>query len=174
MIVAYIDEYRNELGVEPICRVLTEAGTKIAPNTYYAFKTRPLSARSVSDGATSVLIERLCEDNYGIYGARKVHAELHRQGHRVARCTVQRLMTAAGLRGMSRAKGRGPRFPAPARTPARTWSTGPSGPLLSAAGVPLEEVAEVLGHASTRVTSATYRHRTSRLSRRELGRWTSC
>ena len=33
--------------------------------------------------------------------------------------------------------------------------------LLSAAGVPLEEVADVLGHPSTRVTSATYRHKTT-------------
>ncbi|MCY7364135.1 MAG: site-specific integrase [Frankiaceae bacterium] len=44
--------------------------------------------------------------------------------------------------------------------------------LLSAAGVPLEEVADVLGHASTRVTYATYRHRTT--PRRPPGRWTSC
>ena len=44
-------------------------------------------------------------DNYGVYGARKVHAELNRQGHRVARCTVERLMRDAGLRGITRAKG---------------------------------------------------------------------
>nr|WP_255404886.1 IS3 family transposase [Nocardiopsis sp. JB363] len=44
-------------------------------------------------------------DNYDVYGARKVHAELNRQGHRVARCTVQRLMKRAGLRGISRTKG---------------------------------------------------------------------
>ena len=44
-------------------------------------------------------------DNYGVYGARKVHAQLVRDGHHVARCTVERLMRAAGLRGISRAKG---------------------------------------------------------------------
>ena len=44
-------------------------------------------------------------DNYGVYGVRKVHAELNRQGHRVARCTVHRLMKRAGLRGICRAKG---------------------------------------------------------------------
>jgi transposase InsO family protein len=43
--------------------------------------------------------------NYGVYGVRKVHAEVNRQGHRAARCTVARLMRAAGLRGISRAKG---------------------------------------------------------------------
>ena len=44
-------------------------------------------------------------ENYGVYGVRKVHAELNRQGHRVARCTVHRLMRADGLHGISRAKG---------------------------------------------------------------------
>jgi putative transposase len=105
VIVAYIDAHRDRLGVEPICRVLTDAGTQIAPSTYYAAKSRPPSARSVSDATTTALIERVHADNYGVYGARKVHAELHRQGHPVARCTVQRLMRQAGLRGISRAKG---------------------------------------------------------------------
>lgn len=53
--------------------------------------------------------------NFGVYGARKVHAELHRQGHRVARCTVERLMRAAGLRGITRAKG--PRTTVPGTGP---------------------------------------------------------
>ena len=105
MIVAYIDAHRDKLGVEPICRVLTAAGTQIAPSTYYAAKTRAPSARSVSDAATTALIERIHESNYGVYGARKVHAQLRRDGHPVARCTVERLMRAAGLRGINRAKG---------------------------------------------------------------------
>ena len=109
MIVAYIDEHRDSLGVEPICRVLTAAGTQIAPSTYYAAKTRAPSARSVRDTATTALIERVHEANYGVYRARKVHAQLRRDGHQVARCTVERLMRAAGLRGISRAKG--PRTP---------------------------------------------------------------
>jgi putative transposase len=53
--------------------------------------------------------------NFGVYGARKVHAELHRQGHPVARCTVARLMKKAGLRGISRAKG--PRTTVPGSGP---------------------------------------------------------
>ena len=115
MIVAYIDEHRDRLGVEPICRVLTDAGTQIAPSTYYAAKTRPPSARAVSDAAMTACIERVHKDNYGVYGARKVHAELRRQGHPVARCTVQRLMRQAGLRGISRAKG--PRTTVPGTGP---------------------------------------------------------
>jgi len=78
---------------------------QVAPSTYYAAATRPPSARAVSDAATTTVIEQVHRDNYGVYGARKVHAELHRQGRPVARCTVERLMRAAGLRGISRAKG---------------------------------------------------------------------
>ena len=44
MIVEYVDEHRNEFGVEPICRVLTEAGAKIAPSTYHASKSRPIQS----------------------------------------------------------------------------------------------------------------------------------
>lgn len=105
MIVAYINAYKGELGVEPICKVLTEAGTQIAPSSYYAAKTRPPSAREVSDRARTALIEQVHRDNYSVYGARKVHAELQRQGHLVARCTVERLMRKAGLRGITRQKG---------------------------------------------------------------------
>ena len=105
VLVAYLDEHRAKHGVEPICKVLTEAGTQIAPSTYYAAKTRAPSARSVSDAATAEVITKVHADNYGVYGIRKRHAELNRQGHRVARCTVQRLMKSTGLRGISRSKG---------------------------------------------------------------------
>ena len=101
----YIDQHKKEHGIEPICRVLTEAGAKIVPSTYYAHHTRPPSARSVTDAATTAVIEQVHADNYGVYGARKVHAEVRRQGHPVARCTVERLMRATGLRGITRAKG---------------------------------------------------------------------
>ena len=39
----------REVGVEPICAVLKDAGMQIAPSSYYATKTRPPSARSVRD-----------------------------------------------------------------------------------------------------------------------------
>ncbi|WP_343986467.1 IS3 family transposase [Terrabacter terrae] len=105
VLVEYIDEHRDRFGVEPICTALTEAGTQIAPSTYYAAKRRAPSARSVSDAATLAVIEKVHAENYGVYGIRKVHAELRRQGHLVARCTTHRLMRQAGLRGVSRAKG---------------------------------------------------------------------
>jgi putative transposase len=100
------EEHRAKHGVEPSCEALTEAGTKIAPSTYCAAKTRAPSARTLSDAATTAVIERVHRQNCGVYGIRKVHAELSRQRHPVARCTVARLMKGAGLRGISRAKGR--------------------------------------------------------------------
>src|SRR3954452_21425579 len=65
----------------------------------------PRSARSVSDAATTTLIERGPADNFGVYGVRKMRAQLHRRGHTVARCPVPRLMKAADLRGSSRPTG---------------------------------------------------------------------
>jgi putative transposase len=88
---------------------------QVAPSTYYAAKTRRPSARSVTDAATTAVIEKVHAENFGVYGARKIHAQLHRQGHQVARCTVQRLMRTAGLRGLSRAKG--PRTTVPGSGP---------------------------------------------------------
>ena len=105
MIVEFIDAHKHEFGVEPICRNVTEAGVKIAPSMYYATKTRQPSPRSVRDEHVTAQIRRVHTDNYGVYGARKVHAELVREGIAVARCTVERLMRDAGLRGVSRAKG---------------------------------------------------------------------
>ena len=69
VLVAYIDQHRHRFGVEPICKVLTHAGTKIAPSTYYAAKKRPASARSVSDAVTTEVIRRVHAQNYSVYGA---------------------------------------------------------------------------------------------------------
>lgn len=106
MLVEYIDRHRDRFGVEPICAVLDSAGTKIAPSTYYAAKTRPASARSIRDAELVPVIRRAHTDNIGVYGARKIHAELNRKGTPVARCTVERLMKAQGLRGIRREKTR--------------------------------------------------------------------
>jgi putative transposase len=115
VIIDYLDEHKDEFAVEPVCAVLKDAGVQIAPSTYYVVKTRPPSARSLSDASTTALIEQVHADNFGVYGVRKVHAELHRRGHPVARSTVARLMRAAGLRGVSRATG--PRTTVPGSVP---------------------------------------------------------
>ncbi len=103
----FIDEHRVRFGVEPICRVLTEHGVKIAPSTYYAFKTRAISQRTVRDQELREHIERVFWDRTkgrGISGARKVWRLLKRDGVVTARCTVERLMRAQGLRGVRRGK----------------------------------------------------------------------
>jgi putative transposase len=112
VIVAYIDEHRGRvvegkpLGVEPIIEVLRKADVEIAPSSYYAAKARPPSARAIRDAELVPVIREVHVDNIGVYGARKVWAELNRKGHEVARCTVERLMRAEGLRGISREKTR--------------------------------------------------------------------
>ena len=62
MICQYIDSRKKEFGVEPICKVLTGAGVKIAPSTYYAAKTRPLSARSLRDETLKTETRRVHEN----------------------------------------------------------------------------------------------------------------
>ncbi|MGP5839364.1 IS3 family transposase, partial [Brachybacterium alimentarium] len=101
----YIDQHKHEFGVEPICRTLTAAGTQIAPSTYYASTARPPSKRALRDEELLVDIGRVHSANFSVYGAKKVHAQLRREGISVARCTVERLMRVAGLRGISRSKG---------------------------------------------------------------------
>ena len=101
----FIDEHRDRFGgVEPICRTLTEHGCSIDPSTYHHFKKRPASARAVRDAELTALIAKVHAENYGVYGARKIWRELHRQGQAVARCTVERLMRQAGLAGAVRGK----------------------------------------------------------------------
>lgn len=111
--VAYIDAHRAEFGVEPICRALEDTPAQIAPSSYYAAKPRPLCARAVRDEELCAAITRIHEANYGVYGVRKIHAELRREGRRVAESTVRRLMRQLGLRGISRAKGPKTTKPAP-------------------------------------------------------------
>ena len=106
MLVDYLDQHRDRFGVEPICAVLKDAGVQIAPSTYYAAKARPPSARAVRDAELVVDIKTAHKANLGVYGVRKIHAELNRQGVKVARCTVERLMRAEGLRGIPREKTR--------------------------------------------------------------------
>ena len=111
--VAYIDAHRAEFGVEPICRALEDTPAQIAPSSYYAAKSRPLCARAVRDEELCAAIVRIHEANYGVYGVRKIHAELRREGRRVAESTVRRLMRQLGLRGIARAKGPKTTKPAP-------------------------------------------------------------
>ncbi len=102
--MAFIDAHRVRFGVEPICRVLSEHGCKIAPSTYYGAKARPPSARAVRDEELKVEIVRVYEENLSVYGADKVWAQLNREDIAVARCTVERLMRELGISGARRGR----------------------------------------------------------------------
>ena len=84
--------------------MLTEHGCKIAPNTYWVAKKRPPSARALRDEELKVQITRVHGENLDVYGADKVWTQLNREGTRVARCTVERLMGDLGLSGVRRGK----------------------------------------------------------------------
>ncbi|MDX3515175.1 IS3 family transposase [Streptomyces caniscabiei] len=87
-LVAFIDEHRDRFGgVEPICRVLSEHDCKIAPSTYYAHHKRRQapSTRTIRDTDLKILIQEAYDDNYRVYGARKIWRHLNRQGQTVAR-----------------------------------------------------------------------------------------
>ena len=110
--VQFIDEHRETYGVEPICAQLP-----IAPSVYYEAKAREKDprrnpARVARDAELREAIERVWKENFGVYGARKVWLQLNREGVRVARCTVARLMRRMGLRGVVRGR--------------KTWTTIPA------------------------------------------------
>jgi transposase InsO family protein len=102
--ISFIDEHRSVLGVEPICRLLP-----IAPSTYYEVVAKRtdvgrLSARERNDIAMKVEIRRVFNENFQVYGVRKVWRQLQREGFDIARCTVARLMRMMGLQGIIRGK----------------------------------------------------------------------
>ena len=95
----FVDANRENYGVEPICRMLPSA-----PSTYYEQKAREkdpsrLPARAKRDVQLRGEIRRVRQENFDVYGVRKVWRQLCREGRDVARCTVARLMREMGLQG---------------------------------------------------------------------------
>jgi putative transposase len=99
VIVDFIDENRSELGVEPICKEL-----QVAQSTYYAAKSRPLSARAVRDALLVTTLVALWTENFKVYGVRKLWKAATRAGEDVGRDQVARLMRLAGIEGLRRGK----------------------------------------------------------------------
>ena len=102
MSVAFIDANRHRWAVSVMCRVL-----ELSERSYYAAKKRPPSARALADETARVEIRRVWEANYRAYGAKRVWLALQREGHQIARCTVERLMSDMDITGVQR--GRRPR-----------------------------------------------------------------
>ena len=104
MIKAFVDEHRDQFGVEPICKVL-----QFAPSAYRRHAARQrdsslVSQRAQRDAELMPQIERVWNANMQVYGADKVWKQLNREGVTVARCTVERLMRRMSLRGVMRGK----------------------------------------------------------------------
>ena len=102
--ITFIDAHRATYGVEPICAVLP-----IAPSTYWWHRVRladptQRSRRAHQDETLRAEIQRIWDENEQVYGAEKVWKQLRREGHQVARCTVERLMRQLGLRGAVRGR----------------------------------------------------------------------
>lgn len=99
VIAAFVDDHRDELGVEPICRAL-----QIAPSSYYAAKRRQIapSARAVRDAAMMQVLMVLWVANKKVYGAHKLWKAARRAGHDIGRDQVARLMKVMEIEGISR------------------------------------------------------------------------
>ena len=102
--VSFIEDHREVYGVEPICAVLP-----IAPSTYYVHAGRRsdperVPARAKRDEQLKPEITRIWEENFEVYGARKIWVQMRRENQEVARCTVERLMRRIGLAGTVRGK----------------------------------------------------------------------
>ena len=102
--VDFIDDHKNNYGIEPICRVLP-----IAPSTYYRVKDlsdnpEKRSRRQWHDDFYISGIRRIWLDSKGRYGVRKVWQQMQAEGIKVARCTVERLMRQHDLQGVCRGK----------------------------------------------------------------------
>jgi putative transposase len=102
--VSFIDAHRDRYGVEPICEQLP-----IAPSLYYEHKARQaeparLPLRLQRDAMLACEIRRVYEENFHVYGVRKVWRQLGREDISVARCTVERLMRSLGLQGAVRGR----------------------------------------------------------------------
>ena len=100
--ISFIEDHKVVHGVEPICRVLP-----IAPSTYYARSAVARDADLASDRAKQDAIDRKkikdAFDGSGRrYGARKIWHDLRRDGHDIARCTVERLMKVMEIQGVVR------------------------------------------------------------------------
>ncbi|ELK0716519.1 IS3 family transposase, partial [Escherichia coli] len=103
-IMPLLDKLREQYGVGPVCSEL-----HIAPSTYYHCQQQrhhpdKRSARAQRDDWLKKEIQRVYDENHQVYGVRKVWRQLLREGIRVARCTVARLMAVMGLAGVLRGK----------------------------------------------------------------------
>jgi putative transposase len=102
--VSFVDDHKAEYGGESICEQLP-----IAPSTFYEHKVREadpdrLPSRAKRDIDLSIAIQRVWQENFRVYGVRKIWRQLNRETIRVARCTVERLMRQLSIQGVVRGR----------------------------------------------------------------------
>jgi len=103
--IAFIDTYRDQFGVEFICRTLCAVITGfLTSRGYRAAKTRPPSDRSIRDELLIAELKAVHKTNYACYGVLKMHKAMKRRGWQIGREQTRRLMKQAGLRGVQRGK----------------------------------------------------------------------
>ncbi len=99
-----LDTLRVSHGVGPVCHELD-----IAPSTYYRYQNQrqhpeKRSQRDRRDDQLKLEVQRVYDENYSVYGVRKVWHQLQRESFSVVRCTIARLMKSMGLTGVRREK----------------------------------------------------------------------
>lgn len=103
--IRFIAEHRDRFGVELVCRVLRPAVQGfLTSRGYRAAVGRAPSARQLKDELLVPEVARLRAENYGVYGRRKMHALMRRQGWSIGRDQTERLMRLAGVRGVRKSK----------------------------------------------------------------------
>lgn len=103
--IAFIDRHRDRYGVEFLCRTLRAAVRGfLTSRGYRAAKSRPASTRQLRDELLIPEIRRLHAKHYSVYGRRKMHALLKREGWDIGRDQTERLMRLAGVRGVRKSK----------------------------------------------------------------------
>lgn len=106
IMIRYIDRYRNRFGVENICTALQEnlAGGFITSRGYRAAKARVPAARTLKDQLLIPELVKIHEENYGVYGVRKMWHAMRRAGWSIGRDQTYRLMKIAGVAGAHRGR----------------------------------------------------------------------
>lgn len=106
VVYRFMDSHRGEHRVATMARVLG-----VSRSGYYAWKTRPLSSRARTDELLKKEICSVHARHHGAYGAPRIHGELQRQGWKVSRKRVARLMRELGIHGLAHRSGHGGRKP---------------------------------------------------------------
>ena len=102
--ISFIDTYKSIYGVEPICTILNENidGGFLTPSGYYRAKKRVPAARTLKDQLLIPELTKIYEENYGVYGVRKIWHAMRRAGWDIGRDQTYRLMKTAGIAGAHR------------------------------------------------------------------------